>query len=157
MKRKKLCNCYFNFSSLLFFLLVTFSGQAGKSFFAEELLCWCPWHVWPRLDLFFFLFSFLTGFWTDCLKLFSKRFMINYQGSVWPRSDSFLGHTKKSFCKKCSSSCYSWRVWHTTRLKHGNQHSQHPKKHKKQPETRNKLASQWMTSRVKTKRNRVDK
>ena len=38
---------------------------------------------------FFFFFSLLTGFWTDCLKLFSKRFIINYQESVWPRSDSF--------------------------------------------------------------------
>ena len=42
---------------------------------------------------------------------------------------------------------------------HDNQHSQHPKKHKKQPETRDKLASQLMAedSRVKTERNRVDK
>ena len=47
----------------------------------------------------------------------------------------------------------------TPYLKHGNQHSQHPKKHKKQPETRNKLASQCMAedSRVKTERNRVNK
>ena len=45
-----------------------------------------------------------------CLKLFSKRFIINYKGSVWPRSDSFLGHIKKSFRKKCRSSCYSRRV-----------------------------------------------
>ena len=46
-----------------------------------------------------------------------------------------------------------------TRLKHGNQLSQHPKKHKKQPDSRDKLASQWMAedSRVKTDRNRVDK
>ena len=135
----------------LFFLLATFSGQAGKSFFTEELLCY-PWHVWPKLDLFFFIFSLSTGFWTDCLKLFSKRFMINYQGSVWPRSSSFLGHTKKSFREKCSSSCYWRRVRHMTRLKHGNQHLQHPKKHKKQPETRNKLASQWMASRFKTEK-----
>ena len=79
---------------------------------------------------FFFFFSFSTGFWANCLELFSKRFIINYQGSVWPRSDSFLGHTKKSFRKKCSWSCYSQCVWHMARLKHGNQHSQHPKKHK---------------------------
>ena len=38
---------------------------------------------------FFFFFFLLTGFWTDCLKLLSKRFIINYQESVWPRSDSF--------------------------------------------------------------------
>ena len=142
-----------------FFLLVTFSGQVGKSFFAEEQLYCYPWHVWPRLDLFFVFFYFSTWFWTDFLKLFSKRFIINYQGSVWPRSDSFLGHTKKSFRKKYSSSCYWRRVCHMRRLKHGNKHSQHPKKHKKQPEARNKLASQWMAehSRVKTERNRVDK
>ena len=107
---------------------------------------------------FLFFFSLLTGFWTDCLKVFSKYFIINYQGRVWPRSDSFLGHTKKSFRKKCPSSCYLRRVWHMARLKHGNQHSQHPKKHKKQPETR-KQVSQWMAedSRVKTEINRVDK
>ena len=45
-----------------------------------------------------------------------------------------------------------------TRLMHGNQHSHHPKKHKKQPETQ-KQVGQWITedSRFKTKRNRVDK
>ena len=45
-----------------------------------------------------------------------------------------------------------------TQLMHGNQHSQHPKKYKKQPETR-KLVSQWMAedSRVKTERQCIDK
>ena len=93
---------------------------------------------------FFFFFFFSAGFWTDCLKLFSKRFLVNYQGNVWSRSNSFLGHTKKSFRKKCSWSCYLRRLWYMTRLKHGNQHSQHQKKHKKQPEARNMLASQWI-------------
>ena len=46
---------------------------------------------------FFFFFSFSTGFLTDCLKLFSKCFIINYQESVWSRSDSFLAHNKRSF------------------------------------------------------------
>ena len=116
--------------------------------------------VWFALQLPFFSFflSLLTGFWTDCLKVFSKHFIINYQGRVWPRSDSFLGHTKKSLRKKCSSSCYSRRAWHMTWLKHGNQNSQNPKRHKKQPETW-KQFSPWMAedSRVKTERNRVDK
>ena len=69
-----------------------------------------------------------------------------------------LGHTQKSFRKKCSSSSYSRRVWRMTRFKHNNQHSQHPKKHKKEPETW-KPVSQWMAqdSRVKTEGNRVDK
>ena len=116
--------------------------------------------VWLALQLPFFSFflSLLTRFCTDCLKVFSKHFIINYQGRMWPRSDSFLGHTKKSFRKNCSSSCYSRRVWHMARLKHGNQHSQHPKKRKKQPETR-KQVSQWMAKdwRVKIEINRVDK
>ena len=45
-----------------------------------------------------------------------------------------------------------------TQLMHGNQHSQHPKKYKKQPETR-KQVSQWMAedSRVKTERQCIDK
>ena len=36
----------FKFFSFLFFLLVTFSRQAGKKCFAEKLLCCYPWHVW---------------------------------------------------------------------------------------------------------------
>ena len=75
---------------------------------------------------FLFFFSFFPSrhfFWMDCQKLFSKRFMISYQESVWPRSDSFLGHTEKYFLKNCSLSCPSWRVWHMTQLMHGNQHS----------------------------------
>ena len=31
---------------------------------------------------FFFFFSFSRGFWADCLEIFSKCFIINYQGSV---------------------------------------------------------------------------
>ena len=88
---------------------------------------------------FFFFFSSYTGFWTDCLKFFSKSFIINFQGSVWPSSDSFLGHTKKFLCNKCSSSSCSQRVWHMTRLKHGNQHSQHPKSTRNSQNLGNKL------------------
>ena len=108
--------------------------------------------------VFFSFFSSRHFLWTDWQKLFSECIIISYGESVWPRSDSFLGHTKKSFRKKCPSGCYLRRVWHMARLKHGNQHSQHPKKHKKQPETR-KQVSQWMAedSRVKTEINRVDK
>ena len=43
-----------------------------------------------------------------------------------------------------------------TRLVHDNQHSQHSKKHKKQPETR-KQVQMAQDPRVKTERNRVDK
>ena len=74
---------------------------------------------------FWFFFSFLPScqlFWTDYQKLFIQFFIMCYQESVWPRSDSFLGHTKYYFCKKCFSSCYSWRVWHMARLMYGNQH-----------------------------------
>ena len=89
---------------------------------------------------FFFHFSFSSLFWTDCQKLFSELFIISYQRNKWPRSDSFLGHTKKSLRKNCRSSCYSRRVWHMTQLMHGNQHSQYLKKHKKQPETRKQVS-----------------
>ena len=58
--------------------------------------------------------------------------MISYQESMWTRSDSFLGHTKISFCKYCSLSCYLWCVWHMTQLMHSNQHSKHQKKRKTQ-------------------------
>ena len=87
------------------------------------------------LVFFFVFFPSHHFFWTDCQKLFNKRFMISYQEGAWPRSVSFLGHTKKSFLKNCSSICYLWRVWYMARLMHGNQHSYYPKKHKKQRET----------------------
>ena len=75
---------------------------------------------------FYLFFSFFPSrhfFWADCEKFFSQRFMMTCQETVRPRSHSFLGHSKKSFRKSCSSSCYSWRVWHMPRLMYGNQHS----------------------------------
>ena len=89
---------------------------------------------------FFNFFLLVTFFWTDCQKLFSQRFNINYQESVWPRSESFLGHIKKYSQKNCSSNCYSRPVWHVTHDMNGNQHSQHPKKLKKQPENRKQVS-----------------
>ena len=89
-------------------------------------------------------------FSTNCRKLFRQRFKISYQESVRPRSHLFLGHTKKYFRKNCSRSCDSRRVWHMTRLMHDNQHSQHPQKHKKQPETWKQVSQQMPEdSRVK--------
>ena len=44
--------------------------------------------------LVFFFFPSRHFFQTDCQKLFRQRFMISYQESVGPRSDSFLGHSK---------------------------------------------------------------
>ena len=91
---------------------------------------------------FFLFFSFSFS------SVFFQLYKISYQWGVWRRSDSFLGHTKKYFSKTCFSSCYSGRVWHMTRLIHGNQHLQHPKKHKKWPETRKQVIqlvwSRWM-------------
>ena len=81
-------------------------------------------------QLLVFLLVTFSG-WTAG-KLFNQRFMISYQESMWPRSDSFLGHTKISFYKYYSTSCYSRRIWHMTQLMYGNQNSKHPKKHKKQ-------------------------
>ena len=73
-------------------------------------------------SLVFFFYFFLVTFSGRTGKSFLVNiFIISYQESVWPRSDSLLGHTKTFFRKNCSWSCYSWRVWHMTRLKHGNQ------------------------------------
>ena len=82
-------------------------------------------------------------FWTSCQKLFSQRFNISYQESVWSRSDSFLGHTKNYFRKNCSRSSYSRCVWHMTWFMQGNQHSQHPKSTRNNQKLGNKLASRW--------------
>ena len=76
--------------------------------------------IWTKIEPLHRYFYF---FWTNCKKLFSQHFMMSYQESVWPRSVSFNGHSKRSFHKNCSSSCYSWRVWHMTWLMYSNQHS----------------------------------
>ena len=83
--------------------------------------------------LVFFLFFLLITFSGRTAKILSSEcFMISYIESVWPRSDSVLGHTKMPFRKYCSRSCYSQCMWHMTQLLHGNQHSKYPKKYKKQ-------------------------
>ena len=72
------------------------------------------------------VFSFFPSrhfFWTDYQMLFAWRFIISCQESVWPRSNSFLGHTKKSFNKNCSWSYYLWHMWHMAWLMHRSQHS----------------------------------
>ena len=55
----------------------------------------------------------------------------------------FIRYTKKSLHRNCSLICYSPRVCHmrshVLQLIHDNQHSQHPKKDKKQPETRKQI------------------
>ena len=79
------------------------------------------------IAILFFFFSFYSLFWMDCQKLSNKRFLIFYKENAWPRSDSILGHTKKSFRRICSWSFYSRHVWHTIQLMHCYQHSQHPK------------------------------
>ena len=110
VKRRKLCNCH---SSLL-------RLRNAKSFVSPILLCF-----------FFFLLLSFSGRTPE--KLFREGFMISYQETVWSRSDSFLGHTKYSFHKYYSRSCYGRRVWLMSQLMHGNQHSKHPpKKHKRQ-------------------------
>ena len=58
-------------------------------------------------------FSAHHFFWTDCQKPFSQRFILSYQESVWPKSNLFIGHTKKSFRKNCSQvvihdTCDTW-------------------------------------------------
>ena len=71
-----------------------------------EKLCNCH-------SSFFSFFPSCHFFWTDCWKLFSQYFKISYQGNVWPRSGSFLGHIKKYFRKNCCQvairdSCGTW-------------------------------------------------
>ena len=61
----------------------------------------------------FFFFPSFHFFWTDCQNIFREPFIISYQESVWPRSDSFLGHNKMFFCKKCSL-LFVTRVAHDT-------------------------------------------
>ena len=92
--------------------------------------------------VFFVFFPSCHFFWTDCQKLLSQRFQISYQERLWPRSGHSLYILKKSFVKIgvhtkkiFRKNCCSWRVWHMTQLLHDNRHSQHAKKHKKQPET----------------------
>ena len=106
---------------------------------------------------FFFFFSFSTGFWTDCLKLFTKRFMTNYQETLWSRSDSFLGHTKTSFRKKWSEVVIrdASGIWYGLYMVTSIHNIQ--KSTRTNQKLGNKLASQWMAedSRVKTERNWV--
>ena len=120
---KQFCSCD-NFNSLLWGsihhcdhfnpLLIAFPYNAKS--FAIAILVF----------LFFIFFPSRHFFWTDCQKLFSQRFIMSYQESVWPRSESFLGHTKKSFYKSFPQVVIhdaTRRVWHMTRLIHGNQYS----------------------------------
>ena len=84
-----------------------------------------------------FAIAILVFFLLFLLVTFSRRiviqcFMIIHKESMWLRSDSFLDQAKMSSRKYCSKSCYSRCVWHMTQLMHGNQHSKHPKKYKKQ-------------------------
>ena len=54
--------------------------------------------AFPVFFGFFFVFFLLVTFSGRAVKsFFSRRLMISYQESVWSRSDSFLGPTKKSF------------------------------------------------------------
>ena len=113
----------------------------------------------------FSVFSFSPSrhfFWTDCQNLFSQRFIISYQESVWPRSDSFLGHTKKSLYKivpqvVTHDACGTWHGLCTVTSIHSHQKS--TRISQELGNNWNKLASWFMAeySRVKPEKNRVDK
>ena len=79
-----------------------------------------------------FFCSFLVLFFDTAPKVFHGLFydMLSRNHVMKIR---LIYHTKKFFCENCSSSCYLRHVWHMTQLIQGNQHLQHPKKHKKQP------------------------
>ena len=85
--------------------LVTWSCEKRGSLTQGGLACKCLSGHWFLIVSFFPSRHF---FWTDYQKLFSQRFTISYWESLSPRSDSFFGLTKKSFCKDCSWSCYLW-------------------------------------------------
>ena len=101
------------------------------------------------LQLLFFLSLFSALFLDGLPKFFSERCKISYLGSVWRRSDSFLGHTKKYLRKSSSRNCYSWRVWHMARLIHSKQHSQLPKKAKETARIQEKVG--WLVDDRKFK------
>ena len=82
-------------------------------------------------------------FWTSCQKLFSQRFNISYQESVWPRSDSFLGHTKIISVKivpevVTRDACGTWHGLYTVTSIHSIQKST-----RNNQKLGNKLASRW--------------
>ena len=51
----------------------------------------------------------------------------------------FIGDTKKNLRKNYYITCYLRRVWNMTKVIQDKQHSQHPKKQKKHPETRTQV------------------
>ena len=105
--------------------------------------------------LFFIFFLLITFSGRTAKTFFSQRFIINYQESVRPRSDSLLGYTKRSFYQNCFLRCYSWGTHEQHDVTHGlcrvtSIHSIHVLR---------KQVSDWMGeySRVKTEKNWVDK
>ena len=124
----------------LFFIFASMHGIHGfwKNWNynnAYEYFCICALaHNALQLPFFFF-FSFSTGFWMNCLKLFKKCCMINYQGSMWPRSNSLSGHTKSFSVKSVPQvvihdACCTWHGLNTvTRI------DSIQKKHKKNSQT----------------------
>ena len=62
---------------------------------------------------------------------------------MWPRSDSLLGRTKKSFCKSCCSSCYWRHVRQIIQFMYSNSIYCIQKSTKNSQKCGNKLASGW--------------
>ena len=93
----------------------------------------------------FFLFFFLTIFWMGYQKLFSERFIIRYEESVWSYSlDTLKGLFVKIVSRVICDACGTRQgLCKVTSI------------HSIQKSTRN----QWMAedSRIKPERNRVDK
>ena len=89
---------------------------------------------------FFFFFSFWTGFWTDCLKLFSKHFMINYQKSLDTLKRLSLKRVPQVVIRH---TCGTWHALYTVTSIHSIQNST-----TNSQKLGNKLASGWQKFRV---------
>ena len=98
------------FSEIYLSPIINYSGSIFTLY-----LTWGVFSLVCVVSIFFFLsFFFFLRLWLTAKNLFSECFMIRYQESMWPRSDSFLGHTKMPFRKFCSTSCYLQRVPYDT-------------------------------------------
>ena len=98
----------------------------------------CPF-AYSILLLFFFSFSsvFLGGLPKFFIHIFNLLLLKTRVTSI-----GHTGHTEKKNLRRYSISCHSRQVWlmacHVSWFIHGNQHSQHPNKNKKQ-KLRNKM------------------
>ena len=111
------------------------SGKKAALMTALPTHCKLPTETVSVSDMVIGKGSFLE--WTR-KKFFAYVLLIFTQDTRGQHLTNFTGHIKKWFCKSCYLNCYLWcvrtRTCHVLSLIYVNQHSQHPKKNKKQPE-----------------------